>query len=611
MMGNAMVGAEQYCAGQEYEVNTDTFRAIGSSCVLADRAPKRCRSRVPSKLHIIDRRIKDIKPKNILIIKTQGIGNVINITPTVRKMHELYPACRIDFMCDDTKKDMLAGWKIINKIYEYPADIDNVLAINYDLALVGAPGQGDDHLMRSFQAENILLPNQTALMEQHEVVVNIAPLVWIGWNGVDIPDTYIPLSAADKRKARRDFPGSKYIAICAGFFPSDQWARKNWGYARYARLIELLRRQYKDHDIVVMGIGADGNIFEHLRDRRRVISAVDKYTINECGAILTRCKFLVCNDTGMGHVAGAVGCKVFSIFGPTSITKNHPWRNSSAITLDLGCSPCQYTQRWATCTEWACLDIKPEEVLDHIKPGRREKIKHEIGVIMANHNRYSILLSCLTSLLRCRGIEHIRFILVDDNSDIKTRKLLDDFSRAQGNTEIIRHNFTYGRDRYHETIQQGLAAAHDCRHIMFMPDDGLYNPWLFEVVKNSIKYLTGQIKCITFWRDDRPSGRGSETDGEYNKYFDVLKYVDGFMLLFEREYLDGLEIHGRTMPGGSSIWWNIQLQMRSHNYKILGYKETLAEHLGNVDSAMHPTTRREMPIYAMGLNVWDKPRICE
>ena len=82
------------------------------------------------------------------------------------------------------------------------------------------------------------------------------------------------------------------------------------------------------------------------------------------------------------------------------------------------------------------------------------------------------------------------------------------------------------------------------------------------------------------------------------------------MCLFEREYLSDLEIHGRASPGGSSIWWNIQLQMRTHNFKILCYKETLAEHIGNVRSAMHPQyVRDKMPIYALGLNIWEKPKI--
>jgi len=142
-----------------------------------------------------------------------------------------------------------------------------------------------------------------------------------------------------------------------------------------------------------------------------------------------------------------------------------------------------------------------------------------------------------------------------------------------------------------------------------MPDDGLYNKHLFDVVKKSYKYLTKQIKCVTYWQDDRPSGRGKEIECSYNRFFNIIKYVDGFMLLFEREYLDQLEIHGRTSPGGSSIWWNLQLQMQSHAYKILGYKETLAEHIGNVESSMHPEARKRLQIFAKDLNLWEKPKI--
>lgn len=611
MLGNGMVGDTQYVAGQDYAVDTDTYRSLGTSCVLAAKRP-RWLKQATKPIRVVDYRVKDAAPRNFLVIKSQGIGNVINITPTISKIHEMFPECKIDFMCDDSKKGMLAGWDAINRIFEYPADVEKVMEVKYDFALVGAPGQGDDVLMRSFSASSVLLPNQASLAEQHEVVVNMAPLVNLGWNGVDIADTFLPLSDADKRKARRDFPGRKYIAICAGFFPSVTWARKNWGYDKFARLVELLKDQYPGYQIIVMGAGDDGKVFDFLKSRARVIDAVGKYTINESGAILQRCKFLVSNDTGLAHVAGAVGCKVHVIFGPTSIIKNHPWRNSNVITLDLNCSPCQFTQRWGTCQELICMGIKPSEVMESVTHVRVTKPAHELAVIMANHDRYPLVLASLTSMLQAHGSDKVRFILIDDNSDMQTKRLLDDFARAQGNTQIIHHNFTYARDRYHETIKDGLEAASDCRYVMFAPDDGLYSPWLFDVVKKSLQYLQKQIKCLTFWKDDRSSGRGSETEGEYDRHFDILKYMDGFMVVFEREYLDGLEIHGRTMPGGSSIWWNIQLQMKSHSFKILGYKETLAEHLGGMKSSMHPQAVRDaQPIWARDLNIWRKPKILE
>jgi len=425
MLGNAFVDGDQYEAGEEYDVNSYTYKAIGKSCVLADKRKRkrkysRRRDQVKPKLNILESKINDFKPDRFLVIKTQGIGNVINITPAIQKIHELFPECKIDFMCDDTKVDILKGWDILNRIYEYPADVEEVRSRKYDCCLIGVPGTGDGRIYQSFRADYILEPNIRALLLQHEVVVNIAPLVFIGWNGVDIPDSYIPISAADKRKAERDFPGKRYIAVCAGYFHSDQWARKNWGYRNYARLIKLLKKRYAAYKIIVMGTAEDALIFEYLKTRKRTVNAVDKYTINESAAILQRCKFLVVNDTGLGHVAGAAGCETYSIFGATSVIKNHPWRYSNVITLDLDCAPCQHTRRWASCEDWQCLDIRPSEVMRFIKPERKKKIKHELAVIMANHNRYGIVLSCFHSLLQCEGIKDVRFIIINDNSNKQT-----------------------------------------------------------------------------------------------------------------------------------------------------------------------------------------------
>lgn len=611
MLANAFVDGMQYVSGDEYEVDTNTYRSIGTSCCLSSKKPRyarRIKQRMGKTLNVIDSKIL-IEPKTFLVIKTQGIGNVIAITPAIQKIHELFPKCKIDFMCDDTKVKMLKGWKLLNKVYEYPNDVDTVMGHTYDVALVGVPGHGDDKLFESFRARQTLKPNQRALMIQHEVIVNMQPLEHIGWNGVNVHDTYIHITGRQRTKIKKAFPGKKYIGICAGFFPSEQWSRKNWGYENYARLIKLIKKEYKGHKIVLIGTGPDDKPLEYLRSKRGIINAVGEYSINETAAILERCKFLVTNDTGCSHVAGAVGCKVYTIFGPTSITKNHPWRNSQVITLGLECSPCQYTQRWASCDKWECLDIRPEEVLDCIKPEPKKRIKHELGVIMANHNRYDLALACLHSLLQCEGVNDVRFILINDNSDPRTSALLERFAKAQGNTHVIYHEDTHGRELYHVTINRGLEAASDCRYIMFMPDDGIYNSHLFDVVKKSYKHLNNQIKCVTYWKDGRPSGRGKEIECEYDKHFEIAKYMDGFMILFEREYLDNIEIHGRTSPGGSSIWWNIQLQMQSQGHKILRLKETLAEHIGNLTSSMHPEGRKKMPIHADSLNIWRKPKI--
>jgi ADP-heptose:LPS heptosyltransferase len=59
------------------------------------------------------------------------------------------------------------------------------------------------------------------------------------------------------------------------------------------------------------------------------------------GAMLSRCKLLVTNDTGPMHVAAAVGTPVVALFGSTSPTWTRPFGlGHEVIFHQVECSPC-------------------------------------------------------------------------------------------------------------------------------------------------------------------------------------------------------------------------------------------------------------------------------
>ena len=155
------------------------------------------------------------------------------------------------------------------------------------------------------------------------------------------------------------------------------------------------------------------------------------------------------------------------------------------------------------------------------------------------------------------------------------------------------------------TYLQSFAAAKDCKYVMFMPDDAVYNKWLFEVVKKSYKEFSDKIKCITYWQDNRKQG----VECEHNKYWEIVDSMDGFMVLFEQQYFKQFKIAGRDTGRHKSVWWKLRRSIQAQGHKILRLKETLAEHIGNKDSAMHPGHRPNAQIYAEKLTLWKKPRI--
>ena len=82
----------------------------------------------------------------------------------------------------------------------------------------------------------------------------------------------------------------------------------------------------------------------------------------------------VSNDSGLMHLAAAVGLPVVAIFGPTNPKWVKPWKvNSKIVKLNLDCSPCfVYSPKLLMCArkkeEFKCIrDITPEMVINAIK----------------------------------------------------------------------------------------------------------------------------------------------------------------------------------------------------------------------------------------------------
>ena len=92
-------------------------------------------------------------------------------------------------------------------------------------------------------------------------------------------------------------------------------------------------------------------------------------SINESIAAASLCKLLVGVDTGMQHIAAAVGTKTISIFGPTNPKMSGAYAdNAEFIEADVDCKYCYGTKRYVNCDDRKCLkNITVNFVLNKIR----------------------------------------------------------------------------------------------------------------------------------------------------------------------------------------------------------------------------------------------------
>ena len=123
--------------------------------------------------------------------------------------------------------------------------------------------------------------------------------------------------------------------------PSSKWKSKEWSPEKYVDLIRRLKGMP-----VILGSAQDqaSKLLVSLLQANNIdcISGVGKWSLKEVGTVLAGSRALIGGDTGLAHLAEAVGTSVITLFGPTVPTMGWgPLRaDSLSVGLPLWCRPC-------------------------------------------------------------------------------------------------------------------------------------------------------------------------------------------------------------------------------------------------------------------------------
>ncbi len=159
--------------------------------------------------------------------------------------------------------------------------------------------------------------------------------------GLDVPD-----------RARRVVDsllgedGRQIVAIA----PGSRWPMKQWEVEKY---IELTRRIAGDwgYHVVLLGDASEAESTAPIAEMvpRHVTNLVGRTGILETAAAIEKASVFIGNDSGLMHLAEAVGVPVIALFGPTVRAFGyHPsLPMSKVIERDLPCRPCSRNGRRA------------------------------------------------------------------------------------------------------------------------------------------------------------------------------------------------------------------------------------------------------------------------
>jgi heptosyltransferase-2 len=156
------------------------------------------------------------------------------------------------------------------------------------------------------------------------------------------------------------------IGLCPGaeFGPAKQWPIEH--YAQVAK--ESAAKGYqvwlfgsaKDEqttNAICKAAGVSDNQIANLAGRTSLIEAID---------LLAACETVVSNDSGLMHIAAAVGCHVVGVYGSTSQEYTPPLTDKlDVVCTDISCRPC--FKRECPLGHLRCLtELEPVKVNERI-----------------------------------------------------------------------------------------------------------------------------------------------------------------------------------------------------------------------------------------------------
>jgi ADP-heptose:LPS heptosyltransferase len=132
---------------------------------------------------------------------------------------------------------------------------------------------------------------------------------------------------------------------------------RRWDLVKFARLGQRLRQECGAR-MVIVGTRADGTDELEAALGGEAINLGGQTTLPQLAAVLARCELLIGADSGVLHVASAVGTPTIALFGPTNHLAWAPSLPPERLTIirsGIACSPCAYTQQGLG-TPAGCLD---------------------------------------------------------------------------------------------------------------------------------------------------------------------------------------------------------------------------------------------------------------
>lgn len=328
--------------------------------------------------------------EKILIISPSWIGDCVMTQALFRRLKERQPQCQIDVFAPKWSQAVFERMPEVNQILENPFghgelalkkrwQIGRHLGKQGYQQVIVLPGSFKSALIAAFsgiphrtgyvgESRYLLLNDirkldKTALPLMVDRYTALAHPSQADFNGYSSQPSFT-IQAEQQQQALAKYqlnPHQPILAFCPGaeFGPAKRWPSQH--FAATAR--HYLQKGWQ---VCLFGSHKDAHIAEEINQLSGSLctNLCGQTSLSEAIDLLACAEKVVCNDSGLMHVAAALGKKLVAVYGSSSPDHTPPLSQSAHIaSLNLDCSPC--FKRECPLGHTDCLNqLSPEKVIE-------------------------------------------------------------------------------------------------------------------------------------------------------------------------------------------------------------------------------------------------------
>ncbi|MBN9509432.1 MAG: glycosyltransferase family 9 protein [Alphaproteobacteria bacterium] len=274
----------------------------------------------------------------VLVHLAAGIGNLVLATPLLLVLQRAGFVIDLLLDCDyPAAAALFRDWGAVRRVLDGARDAWSAEAYRHVIPAV-PPFYWPRYAARYARVAHAVARPPEALFYQDEQGFYLRFAATLGCDIAHPPAPFLPVPPDAA-------PGvTPSTVVLAPGCKTGEMAAKRW--PGFVELAAALR------DVAVVGTADDLHDFAgapmHFAPHARML--VDRLGLREAAAAMAAARAVVANDSGLGHIAAAVGAPTLLLFGPTPYaTLGRPAPNVTILDAGLPCAPCWFGARFAAC----------------------------------------------------------------------------------------------------------------------------------------------------------------------------------------------------------------------------------------------------------------------